>query len=391
VRSIARVQPGQAARLIQRRQWVAQAGAGVTIAIGIAGMLSYREMAHYRYRAQLARPERVDGFEGGDPRSLVASNGGVCAIMANNTVRCFGNNATRFLGLGYVQRHDAAPLPGLSQITQLSLGFQHACSLHSSDGGVPRCWGGNASGQLGDGTRELRQTPVLVRGLDNVTELALGATFTLARRSDGTVWRWGEEAGIENHVEREATTRVVPGRIEALEHVEAIAAVDDRACAIHSGGEVLCWGTIVEQPSGASSHGGPVRIGVPAARAIRVSQRTAYALSKDGSVWSWGFRADPDDEGETSEHVPDYGPRKMDRLTGAVDIAAGMNFACALMPDGTVPCWGNDEHGALGDGVRSFTYRRGRADVTGVTSIAAGERGVCARKSDRTVWCWGWL
>ncbi|MCY7387263.1 MAG: hypothetical protein LH481_04245, partial [Burkholderiales bacterium] len=43
-------------------------------------------------------------------------------------------------------------------------------------------------GQLGDGSYNNRLVPIRLSGMDNVTELSLGGSHTLARRSDGTVW-----------------------------------------------------------------------------------------------------------------------------------------------------------------------------------------------------------
>jgi len=62
----------------------------------------------------------------------------------------------------------------------------HVVAL-SSDGTI-WAWGSNQFGQLGDGTTTDRRTPVQVRGISSVTQVAAGAGFTLALRDDGTVW-----------------------------------------------------------------------------------------------------------------------------------------------------------------------------------------------------------
>ncbi len=85
----------------------------------------------------------------------------------------------------------------------------------------------------------------------------------------------------------------------------------------------------------------------------------------------------------------------------AKQLVAGANHFCALMSDGTVRCWGDDEYGALGGGfppkVPKGPSPNGGADaattlvaeLTDVTQISAGQRTTCARRGDGSVYCWG--
>ena len=91
---------------------------------------------------------------------------------------------------------------------------------------------------------------------------------------------------------------------------------------------------------------------------------------------------------------------KSNRGSRVVDVAAGGRFTCARKQDGTVWCWGGNDHGALGVG------ESGRAllgsgvplqveDDTGggtlqrVVALASGYQHACAVTIEGSVWCWG--
>ena len=72
-----------------------------------------------------------------------------------------------------------------------------------------------------------------------------------------------------------------------------------------------------------------------------------------------------------------------------VDLAVGADHNCLLLDDGSVQCWGKNEHGSKDGGATS---------TTGMTTVNLGQRAVevesgwrhnCAILEDRTVKCWG--
>lgn len=76
---------------------------------------------------------------------------------------------------------------------------------------------------------------------------------------------------------------------------------------------------------------------------------------------------------------------------GVASVAGGGRFACAVLTDGTVRCWGRNQRGQLGDG--TTTDRLGAVPVTGLTGVASlglGGSHACAVLTDGTVKCWGW-
>ena len=61
-------------------------------------------------------------------------------------------------------------------------GERHACALLGN--GTVRCWGNNASGQLGDATTTQRATSVPVSGLAGAVSITAGRYHTCARLAD---------------------------------------------------------------------------------------------------------------------------------------------------------------------------------------------------------------
>src|SRR5207247_10062646 len=65
------------------------------------------------------------------------------------------------------------PVRSRMMVTVRSAGDVHTCALLAS--GTVRCWGGNASGQIGDGTIGVnRPTSIAVSGLSNAVAIAAG-------------------------------------------------------------------------------------------------------------------------------------------------------------------------------------------------------------------------
>lgn len=81
-------------------------------------------------------------------------------------------------------------------------------------------------------------------------------------------------------------------------------------------------------------------------------------------------------------------------------LALGDAFACALITDGTVRCWGDGSMGQMGDGLNlnlgtghtlpESHYRPTPVpNLTGVTQIVAAGDYACARLGSGAVKCWG--
>ena len=134
---------------------------------------------------------------------------------------------------------------------------------------------------------------------------------------------------------------------------------------------------------------------------VAVGNTSSCAITVQGAVQCWG-----DNRGgqlgtgsDTNSDVPMV-VTGIDGLTAAstaTSIAIGESFACALMLDQTVDCWGSGAAGSLGDGGETDQYTPvhvsgfdGLTPETSVVSVVAGDQYACALTSIGTVWCWGY-
>ncbi len=282
-------------------------------------------------------------------------------------------------------------------------------------------WGYNVDGQLGDNTTTSRSTPVQVLGpggtgtLSGVAAVAGGTDDSLAVKSDGSVWAWGANAfgelGDNTTTSRSTPVQVLgPGGTGTLSGVVAIAAGDEYSVAVKSDGSVWDWGlnefgelgdntkTDSSTPVQVLGPGGTGTLSGVAA--IAAGADHSLALKSDGSVWAWGANAfgQLGDNTKTSRSTPVQvlGPGGTGTLSGVVAIAAGEDHSLAVKSDGSVWAWGYNVDGALGDNTTTNSSTPvqvlgpgGTGTLSGVVAVAAGSFYSLALKSDGSVWAWG--
>jgi hypothetical protein len=101
------------------------------------------------------------------------------------------------------------------------------------------------------------------------------------------------------------------------------------------------------------------------------------AVKQDGSLWCMGVGYLGDG---TDEYFTDEPPHQVYLEQPALSSVAGYHYACVLLADQTVSCWGQSYYTYL------IPYPVGISDVK---SLSMGVFHVCALKNDGTLWCWG--
>ena len=207
--------------------------------------------------------EPVDvAFELLDPDAISVSVGDnhTCALLADNTVKCWGYN---FYGqLGDDSTTDSltpVAVSSLAGVDSISAGFHHTCALLSDN--TVNCWGYNIKGQLGNDSYADSNTPVVVQTSDtdpaplsDVIAIASSFLHTCALiddDSDGignSVKCWGfnhyGQLGNNSMVDSKTPVTVHASVSDAtpLPDVVSISTSNFHTCALLLAGTMKCWG-----------------------------------------------------------------------------------------------------------------------------------------------------
>lgn len=117
--------------------------------------------------------------------------------------------------------------------------------------------------------------------------------------------------------------------------------------------------------------------------------RKTCALLSDTTVICWGdnTKGQLGMGSEVSQPLP--GERVVG-LEGVVALAVGNDHVCALLDDGEVRCWGDNDKGKLGDGTGVDSSLPVQVDIEGVLAIDSEGSHTCALLESGKIACWGW-
>jgi alpha-tubulin suppressor-like RCC1 family protein len=301
---------------------------------------------------ETATPTPVSGLTSATALSAGATF--TCAILADQTVKCWGDNSVGQLGNG-TKSGSALPVPvsNLLGVTAIATGYDYACAVVV--GGTAKCWGNNSAGQLGDGTTTQSSLPVAVKDLSGASGLAAGFNSTCTLLTDGTAKCWGDNS-VDQLGNSTGANSTKPVMVLNLDSATSIAALDGAT------------------PGFASN-----------------SDPTSFcAVLADGSAKCWGSNS-MGELGIGSFGSSQSRPTSVKGLEGAQSLAGGKYFACTVTTLGAIDCWGNAQFGVLGTGIDEGTAVL-PARVSGIgnaVAVAAGTWHACALLTDASVLCWG--
>ena len=281
-----------------------------------------------------------------------------CSSQADNSFWCWGDNSSGALGNGAtLSSVSPIQLTALgTSVAQAAAGFGFTC-VRKVDGTL-WCWGNNNSGALGNGSFTSSASPVQVTALGaSVAQVAAEYIHACARKTDGTLWCWGDN-GAGQLGDGTKSAHPSPVQVAALgSTVAQVAAGEYHTCARKTDGTLWCWG---DNSYGQIGDGTTVQSAVPlqvAALGTSVAQVAAgygytCARKTDGTLWCWGYNF-YGQLGNGSTTACSSPVQVVALGTSVVQVALGGGQACAAKTDGTLWCWGQNSWGEIGNGSTS--------------------------------------
>ena len=133
------------------------------------------------------------------------------AIKTDGTLWTWGRNAYGELGINTPTQINTpvTTFTGGTNWKQVACGYDHTIAVKTD--GTLWTWGNNSSGQLGNNTTTTRSTPVTTfAGGTNWKQVAAGSGHCAAIKTDGTLWTWGANNGAGQLGINNTSTRLTP-------------------------------------------------------------------------------------------------------------------------------------------------------------------------------------
>ena len=271
---------------------------------------------------------------------------------------------------------------------QVAMGFEHTLAIRSD--GLLFAWGDNTYGELGNGTLTSQSSPIQI-GTSSWTVVSAGHLASAGIRSDGLLFAWGDNSyGQQGN----ALTNYLPQPVGALSW-NAIAAGASHVVAIRSDGALFAWG---DNSSGQLGDGttvaksSPVQIGTSSWSSISAGQKHTLAILYSGTLaaalYAWGDNSSGQlGDGTT---VSKSSPVHIGTSSWSSISAGDQHSLGILVTSAALYAWGNNASGQLGDGTTTSKSSPVHIGTSSWNAISAGYQTSMARQvTTGALYTWG--
>lgn len=315
-----------------------------------------------------------------------------------NILYMWGSNAQGALGVSFAGVTSiSSPIQvDSSQWSKLSVGTLHTLAIKSN--GTLWAWGDNTWGQCGFETAagQYKSSPVFVGAGWQTVDVSLGGAWALGIKTDGTLWAWGNNlAGALGTANLTSTSSPVLVSGPAGASWSAISAGTSHALAITTLGRLYAWGEGLAGRLGdlsAVTKSSPVLVSGPASTswsAVSAGGAHSMAQTATNSLYTWGTGTSGQ-LGNNSTLLNISSPIAVFGLVNS--LAAGDTHSLIISSTGVPYATGSASVGQLG--TLSVSQRSGFTIVSGPAatswvSISAGLSHSAGITSTGRLYAWG--
>ena len=296
----------------------------------------------------------VQTIAAGSTWKQIASSKGrhVAAVKGDGSLWGWGHNSYGQLG-DNTPTHRSSPVQTVTGGTnwkQVAGGTNHTAAIKTD--GTLWTWGYNTYGQLGDSTVTLRSSPVqTVTGGTNWKQVAGGGNHTVAIKADGTLWLWGDnnfgQLGDDTVANKSSPIQTVAGGTDW----KSVACGANFTVALKTDGTLWVWG---DNPFGQLGDNTTIKRSSPIQtiaggtnwKQISCGLQTIAAIKTDGTLWMWGNNL----YGRLGDNTSTHRSSPVQTIAGGTNwksAACGYSHTGAIKTDGTLWMWGQNNYGQL--------------------------------------------
>jgi len=341
-------------------------------------------------------------------QSLSARQDSTCVVTEAGIVKCWGGNDFGQLGDGSETgtgvgdgtlkfKNTPVTVKNLSGIKQVAMGYNHACAI--SQTGSVSCWGDNSKGQIGDGTTSFRAQATPVVGLSaKVTQLALTYQSSCALLETGAVQCWGgnSQGELGVGISAKITQSSTPKNAVLLSNITLKRLVSGRQhlCGITNNDTVVCWGWNDLGQLGLTDTTARYIPTVVTTAGTGIKQlaagygHTCVARTNETLCWGDNSKGQLGDGTTTSSS----NPVTVSALSGVTELTLGKEHSCAVLATNASYCWGSRQAGQTAQTVDAAILDKTPVVIASLTtkhSISAGDFHTCSIGEGGAVKCWG--
>jgi alpha-tubulin suppressor-like RCC1 family protein len=314
----------------------------------------------------------------------------------------WGQGNTGALGLGTTASHSSPVQMAGSWVSIVAGSANDTADLTFTmaikTNGTLWAWGDNGNGELGVGNRTDYSSPVQVPGSwTQVYPAVVGSNnFTVAIRNDGTLWGWGDNT--YGMMCASATTFAAFSSPVQLASGSWVSASASNGYWMAIRNDSTLWGAGSNTTGGLTKAYAATKISSPVQIAGSWSQISCgnsnidfggpiLGIKTNGSLWAWGINDDGSlGIGTTADSSS---PTQIGTATNWKQVSAGFaDTTFALNQLGQI--WGSGSNGNGTLGIGTTTNHSSPVQVPGSwTQVTAGSNFTFGLRPDSSLWVWG--